>query len=289
MRRTVITLGRFEEAGKKVAGFLGAEFIPYSKEAFREAFSHSTHIVAVMSTGIVTRSIAPLLQSKWGDPAVVVVDPGLSFAIPLVGGHHGANDLARELAGLGIIPVITTATERAGRSSVEVVGREHGSRVLNQESSVSINASILDGDVPFYRISGPAMVLAGRETAILVKDGEYSVGVGCRKGTGEEAIESALRKALSLASIPAEEVSVFATTVKKSHERGILEAVRALGGTLVFLDDAILAQYPPESPSRAGAVGLAGVAEPSALATSRRKELVMKKTVVGGVTVAIAR
>lgn len=289
MKRTVIALGRFKEAGKKVAGFLGAEFSPYSKEAFREAFSHSTHIVAVMSTGIVTRSIAPLLRSKWSDPAVVVVDPGLSFAIPLAGGHHGANDLAWELSGLGITPVITTATERARKSSVEIVAREHGSRVLNQESSVNVNAAILDGDVPFYCISGPAMILAGRETAILVKDGEYSVGVGCRRGAGKEAVESALRKALSLASIPAGEVSVFATTVKKSHEQGILGAVRALGGTLIFLDDDVLARYPPESPSRAGAVGLAGVAEPSALAASRRKELVMKKTVFGGVTVAIAR
>ncbi len=289
MRRTVIALGRFEEVGKRIAEFLEAGFKPYTPDAFREAFHHSSHIVAVMSTGIATRSIAPLLSGKWKDPAVVVVDPGLSFAIPLVGGHHGANDLAKELSGLGLTPVITTATERAGKPSVEVVAREHNSRVLNQESTVRVNAAILDGDVPFYSIAGPAMILAGPGTAIMVKDGKYSVGVGCRRGTGEDAVEDALRKALLAADIPPEEVSVFATTVKKSHEPGIINAVRALGGTLVYLDDSVLARFPPESPSRAGAVGLAGVAEPAALAASIRKELVMKKTVFGEVTVAIAR
>lgn len=289
MRRTVIALGRFEEAGKRIAEFLGADSMPYAPDAFRQAFHQSSHIVAVMSTGIATRSIAPLISDKWKDPAVVVVDPGFSFAIPLVGGHHGANDLARELSGLGLTPVITTATERAGRSSAEAIAREHGSRIMNQESTVRVNAAILDGDVPFYSIAGPSMILAGPETAIMVREGEYSVGLGCRKGTGEDAVVDALRKALSAADISADEVSVFATTVKKFHEPGILGAVRALGGILVYLDDSILAQFPPESPSRAGAVGLAGVAEPAARAASRRKELVMKKTVFGEVTVAIAR
>jgi len=42
------------------------------------------------------------------------------------------------------------------------------------------------------------------------------------------------------------QVLVYATTVKKSHESGILEAVRALGGALIYLDDrAISAVVPP--------------------------------------------
>lgn len=285
----VIALGRFEEAGRRIAGFLHADLTLYSADAFRLAFSSSTRIIAVMSTGIAVRSIAPLLSDKWRDPAVVAVDPGLSFAIPLVGGHHGANDLAKELAGLGLTPVITTATERAGKAAVEVVAGSQGSRVLNQESTVHVNASILDGDVPVYRVTGPAMVIAGQQVAILVRDGEYSVGLGCRKGTPEKAVTLALREALSACGIEPRDVSVFATTEKKAHEPGIIGGVRALGGTLVFLDDSVIAGFPPESPSRAGKVGLAGVAEPSALATSKRRELVMKKTVYGEVTVAIAR
>lgn len=289
MSRTVIALGRFEEAGRRIAEFLHADFSYYSAEAFGRAFSGSSHIIAVMSAGIAVRSIAPLLEGKWSDPAVVVVDPGLTFAIPLIGGHHGANDLARELASLGITPVITTATERAGKVAVEVVAGAQGCRVLNHNSTVAVNAALLDGDVPVYTVSGPAMVIAGNNVSILVKDGEYSVGLGCRRGTSREAVEHALREAFQAQRISPDEICVYATTEKKAHEAGIIGGVRALGGTLVFLEDEVLLRHPPESPSRAGAVGLAGVAEPAALATSRKKEIVMKKTVFGEVTVAIAR
>ncbi len=88
-----------------------------------------------MSMGIVVRSIAPLLEDKWNDPAVVVVSPDLAYAIPLIGGHHGANELAKELSALGIRPVITTATESAGRDSVEGVGERCGCDIVNREST----------------------------------------------------------------------------------------------------------------------------------------------------------
>jgi cobalt-precorrin 5A hydrolase len=133
------------------------------------------------------------------------------------------------------------------------------------------------------------MVIAGPRVAVLFRKGEYAVGLGCRRGAEPASVKSALEKALEKAGISTGEVGVYASTVKKAHEQGVIDGVRALGGTLVFLDDAVLAAYPPESPSRAGTVGLAGVAEPAALAVSEKKELVMKKTVFGGVTVAIAR
>ena len=289
MNRTVIALERFEDAGRRVAEFLHAELILYSDEAFPIAFSRSSAIVAVMASGIAVRAIAPLLNDKWTDPAVVVVDPGLCFAIPLVGGHHGANELARELAGLGLTPVITTATERAGKASVELVAASEGCRVLNRDSTVSVNAALLDGEVPVYVVSGPAMVIAGPGVALLARNGEYAVGLGCRRGTPAKEVEIAVRKALGVSGITADEVSVYATTEKKACEPGIVEGVRALRGTLIYLDDKILARFPPQSPSRAGKVGLAGVAEPAAMAASMRKELVMRKTVYGEVTVAIAR
>ena len=111
MRGTVIALERFLGPARRIAEYLDGDLVAYSHEAFASAFRESPWIVAVMSMGIAARSTAPLLRDKWQDPAVVVVDPGLTFAIPLVGGHHGANDIARNLAGLGAVPVITTATD----------------------------------------------------------------------------------------------------------------------------------------------------------------------------------
>jgi cobalt-precorrin 5A hydrolase len=96
----VIALDRFLPDARRIADALGAAVIPYGPDAFREAFCSYDRIVALMSAGIAVRGIAPLLVDKWRDPAVVVVGPDLRYAVPVVGGHHGANDLARDLARL---------------------------------------------------------------------------------------------------------------------------------------------------------------------------------------------
>ncbi|MCG2727737.1 MAG: cobalamin biosynthesis protein [Candidatus Methanoperedenaceae archaeon] len=110
----IITFSRNLEAAEKIKAFTGGEIIAYSKDAFKLAFDEYNSIIAIMAAGIAVRSIVPLIQDKWKDPAVLVVDTGLNFAIPILGGHHGGNELARKLAGIGIIPVITTATEIKG-------------------------------------------------------------------------------------------------------------------------------------------------------------------------------
>jgi cobalt-precorrin 5A hydrolase len=289
MTDVVIALPRFREAAGKVASLIGADMVEYSETAFRDAFASARRIVAVMSSGIAVREIAPFLKDKWSDPAVVVVSPDLAVAIPLVGGHHGANELARQLADLGAVPVITTATERAGKDAAEVVARACQARVLNRDATRVVNAALLDGDVGVYTVNGPAMVIAGPGVAVMVREGEYSVGIGCRRGEPAASIGAAIQEALRLARVRPDEVSVYATTDKKSHETGIIEAVRGMGGALVLVDERTLQAFPPSNPSRAGALGLAGVAEPCALAASWKRELVLPKTAFPGVTVAIAR
>jgi len=51
----------------------------------------------IMAAGIAVRNIAPLVSDKWKDPAVVVVDSGLNFAIPVLGGHHGGMNWQKNL------------------------------------------------------------------------------------------------------------------------------------------------------------------------------------------------
>jgi cobalt-precorrin 5A hydrolase len=289
MSTAVIFLGRFREPAEKVAGLLGGDLIAYSPEAFGTAFRTYQRIAAVMATGIAVRGIGPLLRDKWSDPAVVVVSPDLTFAIPLLGGHHGANEMAELLRDLGAVPVITTATGRAGIESVEAIADRAGKVLVNKEASKTVNAAMLDGTAGVFAVTGPAVIIGGDDVAFLSAAGEYSVGIGCRKGSTGEEVEEALRTALEIAGIRPTEVLVYATTAKKSHETGILDGVRALKGALIYLDDQAIGAVEPASPSEASRIGLGGVAEPSALAVSRHKELVLKKTVFGGVTVAIAR
>jgi cobalt-precorrin 5A hydrolase len=284
----VIALPRFLGKAQQITDFLSAEMREYTSDIFREVFPHTRRIVAIMSMGIVVRRIAPLLQDKWNDPAVVVVSPDLAYAIPVIGGHHGANELAKELSALGIQPVITTATEATGRDSVESIAQRTGCDIVNRESTRRVNAAMLDRDVPVFTVKGPGIVIAGPDVSVLVKEGEFTVGIGCRKGVRSPEVLDAIRKALEESGVAETDILVFATTQKKSGEKGLTEAISALSGNLIFLDDDTINAQKGITPSRATKIGLSGVAEPSALAVAKRKQLVMRKKVYGRVTVAIA-
>lgn len=284
----VITFPYSRPEAERIAAFLGADVAEYSAELFNTVFAGRKRIIALMSMGIVVRKIAPLLDDKWTDPAVVVVSPDLKYAVPVLGGHHGANELAKELAGLGMQPVITTATESRGRDSVETIAARTGTDVVNRDSTRQVNAGLLVEDLPVHAIRGPSIVLAGPDVSILVKKGEYTVGIGCRKGVTSSEVVEAVRAALAENAIPEVDVFVYATTAMKCNETGLVEAVGILSGNLIFLDDDTINAQSGTGPSRASKIGLLGVAEPCALATARRKTLVMGKKVYGRVTVAIA-
>ncbi len=85
-------------------------------------------IVAIFSLGAMVRLCAPYLKSKDVDPAIVVLDEGGKFAIPMLSGHlGGANALAARIASaLGATPVLTTASDSQETIGVDLFGRELG-------------------------------------------------------------------------------------------------------------------------------------------------------------------
>jgi len=143
---------------------------PTFSEGIREVFSNFDGIVAVMAAGIIVRAVAPLLKSKFSDPAVVCVDVAGRFAVSLLSGHSGgANYLARLIAnGIGAIPVITTASEAVGRRSVEELAKELRCEIVNPEVLKKLNSLIVnDGRV--------AVVYIGERNALPSRIYEYKV------------------------------------------------------------------------------------------------------------------
>ena len=86
-------------------------------------------LVYAAPCGVVVRALAPLVKSKYEDPAVVVLDAGGRWAVSLLSGHEGgANDLAIRVANLtGAEPVVTTTTE-ALKSVIVGIGCRRGRR-----------------------------------------------------------------------------------------------------------------------------------------------------------------
>jgi cobalt-precorrin 5A hydrolase/precorrin-3B C17-methyltransferase len=117
-------------------------------ETVRELWPKVDALVLVGALGIAVRAVAPLLDDKRRDPAVVGVDDAGRFAIALCGGHAaGANDLAREVAALlGAEPVITTATDAAGLPGLDDLPG------FRAEGDVALVTSLwLDGAAPVVR------------------------------------------------------------------------------------------------------------------------------------------
>lgn len=77
----------------------------------QQAFEQGDWLLFICATGIVIRTLAPVINNKHEDPPVLVLDELGEFVIPLLSGHQGgANQWASEVATLlGAQAVSTTA------------------------------------------------------------------------------------------------------------------------------------------------------------------------------------
>ena len=77
----------------------------------RHLFQAGRPIVGICAAGILIRLVAPLLSDKQAEPPVLVMTETGDF-VPLLGGHHGANRLARDLAeAANGFALVSTATD----------------------------------------------------------------------------------------------------------------------------------------------------------------------------------
>jgi cobalt-precorrin 5A hydrolase len=259
--------------------------ILYEKDKIEMILERYEQVVAVMAVGIVVRIFCRHLIDKWTDRPVVAVNSSLSCAVPVVGGHHGANELARFLASrLGLYAAVTTATDTSGRPCLEEVATRLCATVVNKESSKAVNLAFLKEDVPVLRLKGPRIVIVDEDVAILKTRG-LVVGIGARKGVSASEVLQAIDEALKETGRRREEIAILATAYLKSEEEGMLQAAGILGKEMICLSKEALNSQAPCTASRARDLGLNGVAEPSVLALATK--LIFPKKAYGRVTVAI--
>jgi len=114
-----------------------------------KVFGESDALVFVGAVGIAVRSIAPHIDSKATDPAVVVIDEAGRFVIPILSGHlGGANALALCLASItGGQAVITTATDVNGVFAFDDWARRMNCAVENTDLIREVSGTLLGGGI----------------------------------------------------------------------------------------------------------------------------------------------
>jgi cobalt-precorrin 5A hydrolase / precorrin-3B C17-methyltransferase len=89
------------------------------KPTVQELFAQDIPIVGLCAAGILIRSLAPVLGNKQHEPAVIAVASDGSAVVPLLGGLHGANELASSIGvALAITPAITTTGDLLFRTAL---------------------------------------------------------------------------------------------------------------------------------------------------------------------------
>ncbi|MBV0926090.1 cobalt-precorrin 5A hydrolase [Halomicroarcula limicola] len=270
------------------------EILAYHGDVFEEHWGEYDCFVGLMASGIAMRKTAHLLDDKWDDPAICVVDEELTWAIPITGGHHGANQVADDLARMGAVPAMTTASEAAGKRGVEKQAKALDAHVVNGDSTVATNLAVLDDELgPVERLDGPRAVLVDDDVSVLKRNGDDGVVLGCGSvaGTDVEQFHAAWDSALDAADCDREDVEFVATGTRKADEAGMLEAAEEWGLGVVAFEKETLTEFEGPSPSRSKElIGWPGVAESSAIAGGREHELLAEKARYDeAVTVAVGR
>jgi cobalt-precorrin 5A hydrolase len=104
-----------------------------------ETFTAYDCHVHVISVGAVVRMVAPLLQNKKIDPAIVCVDDAAKFAICVLSGHVGRGNVFTDRVAqvLGATPVVTTASDVRGTLTVDILGRDLGWTLEDSDRNVT--------------------------------------------------------------------------------------------------------------------------------------------------------
>ncbi|AXS42380.1 precorrin-3B C(17)-methyltransferase [Breoghania sp. L-A4] len=279
----------------------------------RALFVAHTPIIGICAAGILIRALGAALGDKHLDSPVVAVSEDGASIVPLIGGHHGANDLARVLAGaLGGHAAITTAGDTV--FGVVLDAPPEGYRLANPADAKPVMAALLAGEAA--RIEGEADWLRqatfaksadaairlvvtdaatpGDEKTLVYHPRHLAVGVGCARGCAASELRDLVMGALEEAGLAAGAVGAVVSLDLKADELAMAELAKALDAPLRVFDAAALERETPRlaNPSDVvfAEVGCHGVSEGAALAAvGAGGALVVAKRKSANATVAIAR
>lgn len=274
-----------------LAGRVASPDIAFSDTVAHVAglFASGRPVVGFCAAGILVRAVAPLLDDKKREPPLLAVSADGTHVVPLLGGHRGANALAREIsAKLGGVAAITTAGDVM--LGVSLDEPPPGWRIANPDAIKGLAAGLLSGEG--VRLEGDLAWLAGLPQDTQAKRSVrathladagsadrlvyhpplLALGIGAERGVAVEEVADLARGTLADAGLAPLAVACVVSLDLKSDEAAILALAEALDVPARFFPHTTLAAQEgrvsdPSEIVRA-AVGTPSVAEAAALAAA---------------------
>ncbi|NVJ53473.1 MAG: cobalamin biosynthesis protein [Campylobacteraceae bacterium] len=262
-------------------------------------------IICILAMGIVVRKIAPLLESKATDPAIIVMSIDLTKVIPLLSGHiGGANELSDLLASRlpDCMNFVSTATDQTKTFAFDMFAKKNNLEIENLKCLAKISNSLLNKkevEVKTYesifetipnktnlkRVDEQSSELCVNITPftdnnLSLKPKVY-LGMGCNRDTSFEDIEASFFWFLEKHNLKKEQIENIASFEAKADEKGLLEFAQKYNFDIKFYNEKEINSLQGEfSPSQATKFfGLKGVSEPSSMLVSKYNELIIPKNV----------
>ena len=286
-------------------------------DTVKETFSNYDCIIGIMASGIMIRAIAPYINSKLSDPAVILIDDNGNFVISLLSGHFGgANDLTVKLADIiNSTPVITTSTDVNNKIGIDSIAKRFYFELFNPKNIKHINKALVNNiKVDLFLPSKFSYILSDEvnnsynvsiceslgfikasvdDYDVILKPKKLVMGIGARRDIETSKVENAISQACLILEVPQSRIDLFATADVKANEKGILDNVHRLNKPLKIISMDTIKSYQNDECSKSDFVmkqfGVRGVCEPSSLiANDENAHLIFKKTAYDGVTIAVS-
>lgn len=296
------------------------------KDFVPEIFNQYDYIIFIMATGIVIRTIAPLVVSKFSDPAILVTDEKGKNIISLLSGHMGgANEMTLYISDLiNSNPVITTATDVNKKSSLDMIAKKLNAHIDNfRDNVLKINSMIVNNEKVGLFVDGNYLVDTrgfvldeknnlkdidnivvisnkvsidtnldfSNKNIIKVVPKDIVIGIGCRRDTDSEYMKDSLVDFLEQQNIDINAIKEIGSIDVKKDEKAILNLSKYLRVPFKIFTKEEISQVDylyDKSEWVKKSVGVYSVAEPVAHLLSNGN-LIVEKHKYKGITFSIGR
>lgn len=291
------------------------------KKSMPLLFDKYDAIIGIMASGILIRSIAPLINSKITDPAILNIDENGKYVISVLSGHMGgANKLTVKIANfINSEAIITTATDVNHKLGIDTIANDLFLDIKNPQSIVNFNKTILkdkkiiiqtnDKFIEDYiskntleinlliennnNLKQDEIIVVCNDSILKLHKRKIVVGIGCRRNKSSKDILTAIEQSLRDLNLPLSRIDLLTSAEIKKDEKGLLELSEKLKIPIHFVELDKLKLFKSdvvqESKFVKSKFGIIGVCEPSALISAGfDSQLIYKKTAYDGVTISIA-